>query len=272
MRRLLSIKLLVLVVSMLAWVFIPATPAQAATSADVTVTAIGYICGPPTGLILTYVSDTEIQIDWTKGVDAENTMIRSAYGRYPTDRNDGNLVYYGDAETASDTSVSLDETATPIYYRLFSERNDGIWNETQYAEDFLEGIGMTLLAFIILGVGLTIAGYWMKNKALSYGAGGAWMVLAGYSYQQSTETWDIFYSLFFIAIAMVIVCMLEPIIQRDNKTKGMVEEVADEADEDLEELRGEQDKTQKQLRSLRFGKRRGSRRRKNRWALTGEEA
>jgi hypothetical protein len=232
--------------------------ARADTSANVTVTAIGYVCGAPGGLTLTYINDYEVGISWIKGVDADNTMIRAAYGRYPTDRTDGYLVYYGDGTSTSDTGVSLDETATPVYYRAWSENAGGIWNEFSYAESFIEGIGVTLLAFLIAAIGLTIGGYHLKSMPLVYGAGGVWAVLSGYSYQQaasvSFDTWDTFGMLFWIAIAMIIVCMVEPVIYR--KSKALAEETADaigqddEADPDFDEYVKDRQKMRQQLDKL----------------------
>lgn len=48
---------------------------SASTSAEVAVTATGYVCGAPGGLTLTYISDYEVGISWTKGEDAVNTTV-----------------------------------------------------------------------------------------------------------------------------------------------------------------------------------------------------
>ena len=130
------------------------TPASADTSEEVTVTAAGYICEAPGGFTLTYINDHEVQITWTKGEGAANTAIRAKYGSYPEDVDDGYLVYYGDGESCSDTAVSLDETATAVHYRAWSEDEHGIFT-AEWAEGTMEGIGMTLIGFVMLALGLT---------------------------------------------------------------------------------------------------------------------
>jgi len=252
---------------------------RADTSADITVTAVGYVCEAPGGFTLTYISDYEVGIDWVKGVDADKTMIRAAIGRYPTDITDGWLVYYGDGTSCSDTGVNLDETASPTYYRAWSQSIGGAWNEFSYAEDNIEGIGVQLLAFVILAVGLTISGYALRNIALSYGAGGAWVVMAFYAMGQSaspnvTEITDIYMALFWIGIGMVLVCMLEPVIYR--KAKALAEEVADLTEEETEaqsfnKQREEMDKRRGMYRSRRTELReRANNRKLSKFAKTGE--
>jgi len=252
---------------------------RADSSADITVTAVGYICEAPGGFTLTYISDYEVGIDWVKGVGAENTMIRAAIGRYPTDITDGWLVYYGDGTHTVDTGVNLDETASPTYYRAWSQNVGGVWNEIGYAEDNIEGIGVQLLAFVILAVGLTIGGYALKNMALSYGAGGAWVVMAFYAMGQSaapnvTEITDIYMALFWIGMGMLLVCMLEPVIYR--KAKALAEEVAELSDEEAEaenfnKQRAEMTKMRGMYKSRRVEHReRAERRKLSKFAKTGE--
>ena len=48
-------------------IFINPTSVLADTSDDITVTVSGWICGAPGGFTLTYISDYEVGISWTKG-------------------------------------------------------------------------------------------------------------------------------------------------------------------------------------------------------------
>ena len=250
--------------------------ARADISVGITITATGYICEAPGGFTLTYISDYEVGISWIKGLDADETIIRAAYGRYPTSPTDGYLVYEGIGNACSDTAVSLDETAVPIYYRAWSVKG-GIVHEASWAESFIEGIGVTLLAFLIVAIGLTIGGYHLKSMPLVYGAGGVWAVLAGYSYQQAATvdfgTWDTFGMLFWIAIAMIIVCMVEPVIYK--KSKALAEETADaigqddEADPDFDEYVKDRQKMRQQLDKL-HSVSRPPRRRLSKFNRTGE--
>jgi len=142
------------------------TPVLAGTSDEVTVTATGYVCEAPGGLTLTYVSDYEVGISWTKGTDAVNTMVRGAVGRLPESRTNGYLVYYGSGTSTSDTGVSLDETAAPIYYRAWSQNAAGIWEETG-TSGLLEGFGVTTIAIALFIFGFTVLAVW-KREAVFY--------------------------------------------------------------------------------------------------------
>ena len=266
-------KLLTLVMLMLlSTAIFTSRVAEAASSADVTVTAVGYVCGAPGGLTLTYISDYEVGISWVKGAGAENTMIRAAIGRYPQNINDGWQVYYGEGTSATGWT-NMEALSEPVYYRAWSQSAGGIWNEVGYTEDKVEGIGMQLLAFVILAVGLTIGGYALKNMALSYGAGGAWVVLAFYSMSKSaspnvTEITDIYMALFWIGLGMVLVCMLEPVIYR--KAKALAEEVAELSDS--ESLQKDFDNLHKEMSSIRLRPRgnRKPKRKMSKFEKTGE--
>ena len=83
------------------------TLVKADTSADITITASGYICGAPGGFTITYVNDYEVQLDWSVGDNAVNTMVRAAYGHFPADITDGYQVYYGNGTTTNDDATSL---------------------------------------------------------------------------------------------------------------------------------------------------------------------
>lgn len=237
-----------LLTTVLLFVLLIPLPVLADTSAEVTVTATGYICEAPGGFTLTYISDHEVGISWTKGADAENTMVRAAYGRMPESRTDGYLVYYGENSYASDTAVSLDETATAIYYRAWSQAESGVWEE-EGSSGWIEGIGMTLIALIILALGFTTTGYIFRRTALAFAACGAWTVLGFYSYTISTgnfESWDIWYALFWLCMALVIVSAFEPIIMKPAKEE-MIPMGMEEEEDDDKELRDDFDKMNRQM-------------------------
>ena len=157
-------------------------PVLADNSADVTITASGFIVATPSGLILTYINPNQVQIDWTKGASANNTMVRGAVGREPTSRTDGYLVYYGTGTSANDTGVSFEETAAPIYYRAWSQADGGLWESTGIS-GFIEGGGMTLIALFLLALVLSAFVIWGKtpNLVITTMATGAWAVIWWYS-------------------------------------------------------------------------------------------
>ena len=133
----------------------PESFVSAATSADVTLTATPIVAGggpgAPTDFTLTDISDYEVSIVWTKGVSANNTMIRAVVGRYADNISDGYLVYYGTGTSASDFGVNLDVVADQYYYRAWSEDTNGDWS-TDYAEGKIGGTGVTLLALVLLAL------------------------------------------------------------------------------------------------------------------------
>lgn len=201
-----------LAISLLALLLLAPLQAQAATSVTVTITAAGYVCEAPGGFTVTYVSDWEIGLSWAMGADANNTMVRAAYGRYPENRDDGYLVYYGGGTYANDTAVNLDETASLIYYKAWSENTGGAWS-SEYGEGFIEGIGMKLIAFIILALGLMVAAFVFKKQALMMAAGLGFVGLGVYMRIQSVAigwaNWDIYMLFFWLGIALALVCFFE---------------------------------------------------------------
>lgn len=189
----------------LALLLVP-TAVQATTSAEVTITATGYVCGAPGDLTLTYISDYEVGISWTKGPDAENTLVRARYGSVPESRTDGYLVYYGNGTNCSDTGVSLDETVAPIYYRAWSENVGGIWEESGIS-DFFEGGGMLLIGIVVIVLGLTALAFILKDALLHMVCVPAWSVLGILLWNQNWPPGNAYLptALVLLAISMALV-------------------------------------------------------------------
>lgn len=162
----------------IAWALSP-TMVMAATSDSVTVTVSGWVVEAPGGFTLTYISDYEVGITWTKPATANNTMVRAKYSGYPEDRTDGYLIYYGTGTSASDTAVNLDETATPVYYRAWSENTTGVWSP-QFAEANIEGVGVTLLALILFCGILSFLSLRTISVLLAVGASGSWLAVMSF--------------------------------------------------------------------------------------------
>jgi len=204
-----------------------------AANPTVTITVSKWIVGLPSGLTLTYVNDYEVQIDWTKGIDAENTMIRAAYGRVPESRTDGYLVYYGDGTTTSDTGVNFEEGVADVYYRAWSQNAGGFW-ENVGVSDFMENPYMLLAILGFLALGLFIATFALKSGRviLSFSSAGAWMLLGVYSYTRFVDLWDIYYSLFWLSMGLVLVCVLIPVILREKIEGDLSPEVDEYGDYD----------------------------------------
>lgn len=138
-----------------------ATPILGASSQDVTVTATGYVCDAPGGFTITYINDYEVGVSWIKGDDAENTMVRAAYGRMPEGREDGYLVYYGEGTSATDW-VNMEFMSVPIIYRSWSQSAVGVWEEGE-TTGFVESLTMIIIGFIALALGLAGLAVWRKH-------------------------------------------------------------------------------------------------------------
>lgn len=69
-----------------------------------------------------------------------------------------------------------------------------------------------LIGLIFMAVSLMVAGYMFRRAALSFGATGAWLIIAGLMYTISTGPWDIFYGLFWVSAGMSLVAGLEGMV------------------------------------------------------------
>jgi len=188
--------------------FLMVAPVDAATTQDVTVTASGFICGTPSGLILTYVNDNQVDIDWTVGVGSDSTMIRAAYGHYPTSTTDGYLVFQGAGNHAHDTGVSLADEVQGIYYRAWAGKA-GVWT-LNYASNWfgdnvmLIGNMLFLLGFILLPIGLTVLAFKSKIAWIMFPVAVIWLVLAMRCNDLTTADYDTYYVVRIMAVMMAV--------------------------------------------------------------------
>ena len=189
---------------------------------------------PPTSFTATQTGTNSITLDWVTGVGADTTTIRAKEESYPVDRTDGFEVYDGALETLDIDGLNLG-TST-YYYRAWSENVTGYSTDT--ADTNIGGENMLFLGLLFGAIALTAIGYTKGNVPVVYGGAGIWAVFAGYSHGQAasialnTGTWDTYGMLFWIAIAMVIVCMLEPKIRA--RVTGLAEDTAIALDEEGE--------------------------------------
>lgn len=189
----------------------------------VVIMTVSAIVPAPPGLTLTYISDYEVKIDWELPDDAVATMIKCCVGRYPESRDEGYTLYYGDAITATDTGVSLDETFAAVYYRAWYQDGEDNWLPL-VSEANIEGPGMTLLAEalneikdmlssnlmliiqITVAVSLVVLAYWHRDRLLYIAAGLALIALA-ISYMDSS--WALGTLLVLAGVYSIIKAVLE---------------------------------------------------------------
>jgi len=233
-------------------------PVLADTSADITVTVSGWICEAPGGFTLTYISDYEVGISWTKGEGAVNTMVRAAIGRMPESVTDGMEIYYGEG-TSTTSWVNMETLSAPVYYRAFSQNENGVWEATG-ASDQIEGTGMLLIALIILAMGFTITSYIFKKGVLAFAGAGAWMVTSIYCFSRSLETWDIYFSLAFLFIGLLLACAFSPLAWRETTPDNEMPE-----DPDARDMRKEIEAFNRERSQYSFLYKKPTKRKANRW-------
>lgn len=143
----------IIALSILAFVAFLPSPiyAQAPSSDTVTITAMGYIAESPTGLVVTYIDDFELLLNWNMGADSVKTSIRAMYGRPVMDKTDGFELYLG--TNNSTTHFVQNVGYEPIYYKGFSQRADGLWEE--YGSANTEANFMSI-SFMFIGIVLLL--------------------------------------------------------------------------------------------------------------------
>lgn len=216
-----------------------ATPVMGDTSVNVTVTAVPWISSGITNFTITYISETQLDLSWVFIGDGVNIMIRGSYDGYPDDipnedttPSDGHQVYYGSGTSFSDTSMNFEENAGILYYKAWAQKATGKWYTVPESGE-QEGISVTLLAFIIAAIALTIATFAIKRgrSLVSIVAAGVWMILGVYNYTRYETLWDIYYALFWLSMGLVIAHTLIPAILKE---KAEIEPTIDDLGEDKE--------------------------------------
>lgn len=157
---------------------VPFTPVKAADP-NVEIEVYAWVVGFPNGLTITYVSDYELQLDWVKGEDAVNTMVRVKDGSAPTSRTDGNLLYYGDGTTATDTGLDFQEATLSKHYALWSENAGGAWSPWAVT-DFMENPNLTFIGLIIAAGIVSFLAFKSRLPAMKFFGGLPWILLALY--------------------------------------------------------------------------------------------
>jgi hypothetical protein len=202
------------------------SPALASDTAVINIIATPSVTVGISGFTLTYISDTNIEINWGYTPDFDHIMIRAKYGEYPagitdntTTPSDGYLVYYGTGTSTNDTSMDFDENAGTLYYSAWA------WSPTLGWSIFpltgnKESEVVRFIAFLILPLVLTGIAVACKRTFLFVGASFAWGLLSFWAYSQHLIEWDIYFLLFWFCIAMVIVMLIEAInIYFDERRK-----------------------------------------------------
>lgn len=73
-----------------------------------------------------------------------------------------------------------------------------------------------LVALLFMAVSLMVMAYMFRKHFLAFGAAMGWVLVAVYAYTLSAAAWDVYYGLFWFAIALVIISTLEAMAVREK--------------------------------------------------------
>lgn len=177
------------ILAVIAIVVLNAVPVLADTMVVTVLGTPAYTTGIST-FHVTYVSDTEMDINWTYDATVSNVMVRAKYGSYPanppnssTAPSDGYLVYYGSGLSVVDTSMDMNQNAGTLYYEAWGQKGDGSWYLVP-SQSSKESREVILLA--ILGLSGVLSWFAIKGRNILLGvlASVSWLVV--WFYNQST--------------------------------------------------------------------------------------
>ena len=163
------------------------TTVLADAAVNVLITATPMFSAGITSFTVTYITDTQMDLDWTVDPTVDKVMVRAKYGEYPADipnedtaPTDGYLVYYGFDFSTVDTSMDFDSNLGILYYKAWAQKPDGHWY-VNTSTDYKESAVVTLI--LLFGFGLVISGYAItrKNTVIAIIASAIWMASIAYT-------------------------------------------------------------------------------------------
>ena len=122
------------------------------------------------------------------------------------------------------------------------------------------GEDVFFLALILLALAFTIASYIFKKGVLAFAGAGSWAIASIYCFIESTEAWDIYFSLAFLFIGLLFACMFSPLAWRETTSAGEIPE-----EPDIAEMRADTEAFNKGRNQYSFLHSKGRPRRKSRW-------
>jgi len=192
---------------------------------------------------------TTIDLTWTAPTSGTtNTVIYAKCEDYPAYPGDGDLVYSGTGTSATHDDLSL---INDFYYTAWGER-DGVYS-TCYDEEVAEGIepawwinwlvvwvnfteeSFMVIAFVILALGMMVAGYYLRHASLVVASGIVWLIFAIWAYQLRSGVTDIYFFLFWLGILMAIIAWIEGATMPRNKDKVFENDDYDNSPDDKPE-------------------------------------
>jgi len=180
--------------------------------------------GAPTNLLLTRIDNDNVSITWSKGVDANTTVIVMKVGSYPADPTDGTVVYNNTGVSTVFTDATIDQH--DYCFRAWS--HNGVGYSLGYASQRTGGAAMTAMLVILalIAICLTVAMFVTREMMLGFPSAMFWAILGGVCYSQTTsKTWDnVYYLTFFASMGMTIFCVLAMFALREKPDASLIDE------------------------------------------------
>jgi len=89
---------------------------------------------------------------------------------------------------------------------------------------------MLLFALLILALAFTISSYIFKKGVLAFAGAGAWIIASIHCFSVSIATWDTYFSLAFLFIALLLACIFSPLAWRETTADNETPEEPDVRD------------------------------------------
>ena len=216
------------------------TPVLASNTAVVTILGIPIYSGGILTFNVIYVSDTEMDLNWTVGAGVENVMVRAKYGTPPanpldinTAPSDGYLVYYGSNLSAVDTSMDMNQNGGTLYYTAWAQKLDGTWNliSSSKSEESKEMI-LIFLGFVTLT--LTGFGVLGKKPFLDWASVPFWLITCIYIYMNYTWLAEAQWLFLLIGFGMSAGMVFEAILTQRKESLANIKEDESLMNEDEE--------------------------------------
>lgn len=214
--------------------------ALASPTAVVTVVGVPGAMGGISNFVITYTSDTQLDLSWTLYGDAVNIMVRGKYGSYPADipndtttPSDGYLVYYGSGSLVSDTSMNFDQNPGLLYYKAWAQKADGTWYIAT-GTGSKESRVVLFIGMIFLVFGLTIASFTLKGiiaPILRLASAILWIIMIPIMLSQNWTTTNTYLPTaisYFCIIMCIVMVIMTVIYVVDWRTSRRTHEPTDE--------------------------------------------
>jgi len=119
---------------------------------------------------------------------------------------------------------------------------------------------MTTAILVVLALTFTITSHIFKRGFLAFAGAGAWMIATIQAFSMSLVAWDVYFSLGFLFIGLVLVCIFSPLAWRETTIKGEPVE-----EPEIRDMREEMEALSRESNQYNFLYKKRSGRKRTRW-------